>query len=167
LRWASTTITSLAQVLSLATQVGRNTVIDFGGGDVITLANVLKGSLAEDDFVLANALNPNPPPGVSANMVLRQSGNGQYEIYNLGNNSILAAHLLGQVGTDWGFVTLGGFNDGDSSDMLLRTPTAAHSRSMTLPPTATTSQVRPRWAPSDWNGRSWLSGTSTASATPT
>jgi hemolysin type calcium-binding protein len=118
---AFTGITSFAQVLSLATQVDQNTVIDFGGGDVITLANVLKDSLAEEDFVLAN---PNPPPGVTANMVLRQSGNGQYEIYNLGNNSILAAHLLGQVGTDWGFVTLGGFNDGDSSDMLLRNSTS-------------------------------------------
>jgi hypothetical protein len=57
-------------------------------------------------------------------VVLRQTGNGQYEIYNLGNNSILAAYWLGQVGTDWGFVTLGGFNHGDSSDMLLRNSTS-------------------------------------------
>ena len=48
-------ITSFAQVLSLATQVGEDTVIDFGGGDVLTLANVLKDSLAEEDFVLASA----------------------------------------------------------------------------------------------------------------
>jgi hypothetical protein len=65
-------------------------------------------------------LNPAAPASVSANMVLRNTGNGQYQIYNLGNNSILAAYWLGQVGTDWGFVTLGGFNDGDTSDMLLR-----------------------------------------------
>jgi hypothetical protein len=69
-------------------------------------------------------LNPNPPAGVSANLVLRQTGNGQYEIYNLGNNSILAAYWLGQVGTDWGFVTLGSFNNGDTSDMLLRNATS-------------------------------------------
>jgi hypothetical protein len=69
-------------------------------------------------------LNAPPPPAATANMVLRNAGappgSATYEIYNLGNNSILAAYWLGQVGTDWGFVTLGGFNDGDTSDMLLR-----------------------------------------------
>jgi hypothetical protein len=65
---------------------------------------------------------------VSANMVLRNTGNGAYEIYNLGNNSILAAYWLGQVGTDWGFVTLGGFNDGDTTDMLLRNSTSGTFR---------------------------------------
>jgi hypothetical protein len=69
-------------------------------------------------------LNPAAPASVSANMVLRNTGNGQYQIYNLGNNSILAAYWLGQVGTDWGFATLGGFNDGNTSDMLLRNSTS-------------------------------------------
>jgi hypothetical protein len=78
-----------------------------------------------DPFFFAYSIvNPSPPAGVSANMVLRQTSNGQYEIYNLGNNSILAAYWVGQVGTDWGFVTLGGFNDGDTSDMLLRNSTS-------------------------------------------
>src|SRR5437868_15218041 len=45
---------------------------------------------------------------------------GQYEIYDIGNNAILAGYSLGQVGTSWGFVTLGGFNGSDTSDMLLR-----------------------------------------------
>jgi hypothetical protein len=58
-------------------------------------------------------------------MVLRGSNTsaavmGQYEIYDIGSNSILAGYSLGQVGTDWGFVTLGGFNGSDSTDMLLR-----------------------------------------------
>jgi hypothetical protein len=30
---------------------------------------------------------------------------------------------LGQVGTDWGFVTLGGFSGNDTSDMMLRNST--------------------------------------------
>jgi hypothetical protein len=78
-----------------------------------------------DPFFFAySILNPNPPASVSANMVLRQTGNGQYQIYNLGNNSTLASYWLGQVGIDWGFVTLGGFNDGDTSDMLLRNSTS-------------------------------------------
>jgi hypothetical protein len=78
-----------------------------------------------DPFFFSDTiLNPAPPPGVTANMVLRNTGNGTYQIYNLGNNSILASYWLGQVGTDWGFVTLGGFNDGDTSDMLLRNSTS-------------------------------------------
>src|SRR5436190_16421252 len=32
----------------------------------------------------------------------------------------MAAYSLGQVGTDWGFVTLGGFFGNDTADMLLR-----------------------------------------------
>jgi hypothetical protein len=75
-------------------------------------------------FFSYSILNSNPPADASANMVLRQAGNGQYQIYNLGNNGVLAAYWLGQVGTDWGFVTLGGFNDGDRSDMLLRNSTS-------------------------------------------
>jgi hypothetical protein len=108
----------------------------------VTFNRLFTGTPGESDFELTDAnkdevdtsidpfffsysiLNPNPPAGVSANMVLRQSSNGQYQIYNLGNNSNLASYWLGQVGTDWGFVTLGGFNDGDTSDMLLRNSTS-------------------------------------------
>src|SRR5215813_13328751 len=60
-----------------------------------------------------------PPPGPTAAMVLR-NGDGTYEIYDIGNNAILAGYQLGQVGTEWGFVTLGGFNGADTADMLLR-----------------------------------------------
>jgi probable HAF family extracellular repeat protein len=45
---------------------------------------------------------------------------GQYEIYDIGNNAILGANLLGQVGTDWQFAGLGSFNGAGSTDMLLR-----------------------------------------------
>jgi hypothetical protein len=44
---------------------------------------------------------------------------GLYEIYDIGNNAILAAYSLGQVGTDWQFVGLGGFFGSDTSDMVL------------------------------------------------
>src|SRR5262249_5778702 len=66
--------------------------------------------------------NPAPPAPTTANMVLRNAGTNtaSYQIYNLGANSTLAASALGQVGSDWGFVTLGNFNLSDPSDMLLR-----------------------------------------------
>jgi probable HAF family extracellular repeat protein len=61
-----------------------------------------------------------PPIGTTANMVMRHGADGQYEISHIGNNTILVACPLGQVGTEWAFVTLGGFFDGETSDMLLR-----------------------------------------------
>src|SRR6516164_6716318 len=73
--------------------------------------------------VLLNDIAPPPippvPPGTTADMILRRA-DGTYEIYDIGNNSILAAAQLGQVGTDWKFVGLGGFFGSDTTDMLLR-----------------------------------------------
>jgi hypothetical protein len=70
--------------------------------------------------IWTTAPNPIPPIGTTADLILRQSGNGKYEIYDLGNNSILAAYALGQIGLDWQFAGLGGFNGIDTTDMLLR-----------------------------------------------
>src|SRR4029079_18859602 len=44
-------------------------------------------------------------------------------IYDLGNNAMLSGNSLGQIGTDWAFVTLGGFFGTDTTDMLLRSST--------------------------------------------
>jgi len=64
--------------------------------------------------------NPPPPAGTTADMILRQGAFGTYEIYDIGNNAMLAAYQLGQVGTEWQFVGLGGFFGSDTTDMLLR-----------------------------------------------
>src|SRR5262249_31943736 len=64
--------------------------------------------------------NPPPPAGTTAVMILRHGSDGLYEIYDIGNNAILAAYSLGQVGTDWQFNGLGRFNGSDTADMMLR-----------------------------------------------
>src|SRR5262249_32386368 len=69
--------------------------------------------------------NPPPPAGTTADLLLPGANAppavaGQYEIYNLGNNAILAGYELGQVGTNRAFVTLGRFFGSDTTDMLLR-----------------------------------------------
>src|SRR6516164_6524668 len=64
--------------------------------------------------------NPPPPAGTTADMILRHGADGKYEIYDIGNNAMLAAYQLGQVGTEWQFVGLGGFFGSDTTDMLLR-----------------------------------------------
>jgi probable HAF family extracellular repeat protein len=76
-------------------------------------------------FVGSFQPNPTPSGGTTAAMVLRGANSsaavaGQYEIYDIGNNAILAAYLLGQVGTDYQFAGLGRFFDGDTVDMILR-----------------------------------------------
>ena len=53
-------------------------------------------------------------------MIMNNPSNGDYEIYNIGGNAILAAYSLGQVGSPWSFVGMGTFQAGDINDMLLR-----------------------------------------------
>ena len=91
-----------------------NTVTVFAPTGVTETNPVNNVATDTDTLTPLSAPNPSPPPGppppaTSANMVLRQTGSGQHEIYNLGNNTVLAAFPFGQVGTDWAFVTLGGF----------------------------------------------------------
>src|SRR5262249_32596225 len=64
-----------------------------------------------------------PPLGTTADMILRHVVDGKYEIYDIGNNAILAAYPLGQVGTNWQFFGLCGFFGNDTTDMLLRNST--------------------------------------------
>jgi probable HAF family extracellular repeat protein len=61
----------------------------------------------QQGFLATLGPNPPAPAGTSADMILRHGSDGLYEIYDIGNNAILAAYSLGQVGTDWQFVGLG------------------------------------------------------------
>jgi hypothetical protein len=67
----------------------------------------------------------------TANLVLRTKvldpaspNQSLYRIYSIGSDALLAANQLGKVGSDYGFVTLGSFFDGDTADMLLRSSTS-------------------------------------------
>jgi len=84
------------------------------------------GSQVDPSSFSSSMVNPAPPAATTANLVLRNASNttATYQIYNLGANSILAGYSLAQVGSDWGFVTLGNFNLSDPSDMLLRNSTS-------------------------------------------
>jgi hypothetical protein len=74
---------------------------------------------------LVPVVRPNPPPpaATTADMILRHGADGFYEIYDIGNNAILAGYLVAKVGTDWRYAGLGGFFGGDTTDMLLRSAT--------------------------------------------
>jgi hypothetical protein len=100
------------------------------GGSTADTSNTIDGnavgSPVDPSAFSSSMLNPAPPDATTANMVLRNASTttASYEIYNLGANSILAGYALGQVGSDWGFVSLGNFNLSDPSDMLLRNSTS-------------------------------------------
>jgi probable HAF family extracellular repeat protein len=97
----------------------------FGINDNGQIVGTLSDGTGKHGFVETTVPNTPPPAATTAVMILRGANTslaarGQYEIYDIGNNAILAAYSLGQVGTDWAFVTLGGFQTGDTTDMLLR-----------------------------------------------
>jgi len=45
---------SFAEIVAAGTQVGLNTVFDFGGGNTLTLENTVLTDLTEDDFGLGD-----------------------------------------------------------------------------------------------------------------
>jgi serralysin len=66
---AFTSLTTFSSVLSLASQVGANTVITFSAGNVLTLANVTRAALTAADFLLVGG-NPNLFVGTTDNDTL-------------------------------------------------------------------------------------------------
>jgi hypothetical protein len=102
-----------ALTLAQIEKIFQQTALPFG--DSLVAGDGLVDALAAVNM----AMSSSPPAGTTANMV-PYSPAGLYDVYNIGANSVLASYQLGLVGTDWAFVTLGGFNDGDTSDMLLR-----------------------------------------------
>jgi probable HAF family extracellular repeat protein len=98
---------------------GTNT-FSFGINNHGHVSGFLHDSAGNHGFLSTPGPTAPPPPATTADMVLRHGADGFYEIYDIGNNSLLAAYELGQVGTDWRFVGLGDFFGSDTTDMLLR-----------------------------------------------
>jgi Pectate lyase superfamily protein len=111
--------TDLGATLPAPTFLGGHPVNQYVAYPVMTVTEKNSGPA-----VFAIVPNPRPPKHTTANMILRgantSSAAGQYEIYDIGNNAIMAAYSLGEVAADWAFVTLGSFNGTDTTDMLLR-----------------------------------------------
>jgi hypothetical protein len=91
---------------------GGVTVSWSGGSD--TLDNISSIQFTDASFKISTV-------GVTtADMIMREGANGDYEIYSIGNNAILTAAPLGQVGLEWQVAGVGAFNAPDTSDMILR-----------------------------------------------
>ena len=111
-------ITSFAGVLALATQVGADTVINFGGGDTLTLRNVLHGSLSADDFVLCAAKDDFNADGTSD--VLWRHSNGFVAEWLMSGGAINQNLGVALPDPVWHFQDTGDFGGDGKSDILWR-----------------------------------------------
>jgi hypothetical protein len=94
------------------------------GTDEVTNVQLFKFADGTDP----SANNPPPPVGATADMIMSNSSTGDYEIFKVGHNAILASYSLGQAVSPWAFVALGTFHAGDTADMLLRNTSTGRSR---------------------------------------
>jgi Ca2+-binding RTX toxin-like protein len=81
-------IQSLADVQARATQVGANTVIDFGGGNSLTLQNVTLTNLVSGDFLFSA---PVPQPDLIASGLVLNGTSVSYTINNIGTAASAAS----------------------------------------------------------------------------
>jgi hypothetical protein len=78
-------------------------------------------TVTENDYWGGN--NAAPPSGTTATMITVDAS-GDYEIYDLGNNTILESYPLTQIASPAQVVGLGNFSGSDSTDMVVRNGTA-------------------------------------------
>ena len=82
------------------------------------VAALTPAQLAELQSVGITQIVSGPPTGTTFDMIMARGST--YEIYDIGNSALLAADQLGVVNTVFQVVDLGGFDGGDTSDILLR-----------------------------------------------
>jgi glucose/arabinose dehydrogenase len=116
--WVATDRTS-----QIVTDIGSLTLPSSFGED--GRGNLYIVDLGGNIFRLTPTVFSAPPPaGTTADMILRRGADGMYEIYNIGNNTILAAFtgaaFLGTVGMEWQVMGFGNFSSRGESDMILR-----------------------------------------------
>ena len=90
------------------------------GTDVVSNVQLFKFTDGTDPSANLISVNPSPPVGTTADMIMSNSSTGGYEMFKVGHNAILASYSLGQAVSPWAFVALGTFQAGDMADMLLR-----------------------------------------------
>jgi ribosomal protein S11 len=99
---------------------------NFAGTETLTVtAHVVdKGNGSQNQSIPISfnvTVTPPPPPaGTSADLIMSDASNGNYEIYDFGKNAVLAAYQLTNIPAPWQAVGLGNFSGSGTSDMLMR-----------------------------------------------
>ena len=115
---------TFTNLLERITQNGAHAVIDFGGGDTITLQNVQKANLTRDDFIGLRAVRQDLD-GQGTSDILWRHDSGGLLIWELNDSQIENAHELGGRGLDWHFAGDGDFNGDTTADLLWRNDNGA------------------------------------------
>ena len=127
-------VTYAAGIQAQWQQNGSSGTLSLVNGGTTLASFTLSGQYSSGNFQVANdgsggtlieVVNPPPPAATTADMILRDGNNGDYEIYDLGNNAIQAAYALTQTVTTWQVAGLGGFDGTDTTDMVLRSGAGA------------------------------------------
>jgi Ca2+-binding RTX toxin-like protein len=111
-------IHSLGDVLALATQVGADTVLNFGAGNTLTLLGVTRTALTSGNFAFA-PLTRHDFDGNLHDDINWVNDNGMASIWD--NGQIGGAHIIAPAGTvanGWHFAGTGDFDGNGHSDIL-------------------------------------------------
>jgi Ca2+-binding RTX toxin-like protein len=101
---------SFGAVMAHATQSGADTVINLGGGDVLTLQGVTRASLTPGDFVVAGS-----PTG----LIWQYAATGYTDIWSFAADGSHTDQFT-NVPTSWSIQQSGDFNGDGRSDLLWR-----------------------------------------------
>ena len=109
---------------------GTFTTVDVPGASNTFIYGISNNGQLVGDYVnsqgqelpfVATPPNPAPPAATTADLIMSQASTGDYEIYDLGNNTVLAGYLLTNIGAPWQVIGLGDFSGTtDTSDMVLQ-----------------------------------------------
>jgi Calx-beta domain-containing protein/hemolysin type calcium-binding protein/VCBS repeat protein len=115
-------IHTLGDVLARATPNGANTVIDFGGGDTITLQNIAKTALRYDDFVLtpAAAVALADFGGDARKDILWRDDHGTVALWQMNGTQIVGNNAVVTIASNWHIVGTGDFGGDNRGDILWR-----------------------------------------------
>ena len=116
---------SSGQLLASTSQSGADTIIDFGGGDTLTLQNVTATALTLSDFILPPHFSTSVPTDFNgdgkADILWRNAGNGDAYVWTSSANAVAAPGVdLGLVGTNWHVDRVADFNGDGRADILWR-----------------------------------------------
>jgi hypothetical protein len=83
-------------------------------------------------------------------MIMRNANTGALLLYDIANNQITGAAVLGTVGLDWQFAGVAPIHAPGASDLILRNVNTGASRCTTSP--TIKSSALPAWDRWDWSG---------------
>ena len=111
-----TTDSPVSSLSATGINLNGGTITD-GAGDAVNLSLT---DLTQIGPKIGTLPNPPPPHATSADLIMRNGTTGHYEIYDIGENTVLAAYPLAQINSPWQVAGLGTFNGTDTSDILIR-----------------------------------------------